>query len=613
MPPETSLGCNKTLLRTPPLLRQFGHRSVLPRVGLVLWGGVLAVWLARVAIFSPHDRYHINHESFSYVGRLIEFRDQLRAGYLFPEWCTHFRGGLGSPHNLYYQPGLFYVASLVPWSVPLVRALGLTLAALALVGYLGMYGLVAERFGRLAGWLAASALLLASYTGTEIYLRGDLSEFTAMMVLPAILYGLLGWLEHGRRHQVALLAAAASACILLHPAVGLLGYGMAALAVALFAWQTRRWDRVAAAAAALLLGVGLAAFYWLPMTLGWNLVNSQEALEGPFHYSRNFVRPLTRLVGPYVQEPFAKALTLDVLLPALLLVSLVSALRRWRDMAPSQRSLAVFCLVGTACFTLLMTKVSKPLWHVFPLLQRMQFPWRAMTVVTVLAAAASGSALLWQRGRHRTAIAGLLVLEMWFLSWQYTGYRLDRGRVPQTPAELVRLDFAPDVCGEWVPRGATENVPPRLRKGPMAGPQCCVDRFSRTQGRLSCWVRTSAASYVVLPHYWFPEGWQARLDGRPVPLTADRYGLMRVELPARTQGELVVRFSRTRMRTAGIAVSGVSLLAGLGAMAILRPGRPHAARPQRAAIAAPHFSTDRRRPQAVADTFLQPKRISGGL
>jgi len=584
----------------------------LPRLGAIAWGVLLALWLARFGFLGPADRMYANHESFSYVGRLVEFREQLRAGYACPEWCTSFRGGLGSPHFVYYQPGLFYVASLIPWSIPPVTALAITVGLFALLGYLALHALVAPRFGRLAGCLGGAALLLASYTGTNVYVRGDLSEYAAMMVLPGVLLGLINGLERGRRRDAATLIVAAAALVVLHPAVAVLGYGMAGLGIAGFAWETRRWGRAVHALGCLGVGAGLAAFAWMPLVLGWNLVNSHEALEGPYHYSQNFVWPLTRLVGPYRQE-FPQALTLDVVVPILLGASLVSTVRRWNDLTPSQRRLSVFCLLGTLVFALLTTRLSKPVWHLLPLLHRMQFPWRALTVVAVLAAAACGSTLLWQRSRFRTAVAGTVMMAMWLLSWQYTAHRLDDARAAQTTTELAAQYFAPDVCDEWMPRGATVDIPAELRHAPVAGPNCQVEQFVRSPGRLSCRVRTgkdtrvafrsalvkkwglapsertTTATSVVLPHYYFPQGWHATLDGRPVALRADRHGLMRVDLPKRADGQLVVTFSRTAMRTTGLAISAFAGLCGAAMLVRLRrSAEPPSQEGTRIAAPAPH-------------------------
>lgn len=546
----------------------------LAKVGVLLWGLFLAAWLARVWFLCPSGHIHTNHEAFSYVGRLIEFRDQLRAGYLSPQWCTNFRGGLGSPHNLYYQPGLFYAASLVPWSVPPVRALGLTVAAFALLGYLAMYALVAERFGRAAGYLAASVLLLATYTCTNLYLRGDLSEYAAMMVLPVALYGLAGWLEHARLRAAVVLTLAAASLIFLHPAVGLLGYGLLALALAGFAWETRQWGRLASTLVLLGLAIGLAAFYWVPVFFGFNLVKSDEAFGGNFYYSQNFLPSLTSLVVPFSHQ-WPQALTLDILLPLMTLASLVSLVRHWSEMTPAQRRLAVFCLGGAMCFVLLMLPLSKPLWYVCRPMQRIQFPWRALTVVTVLLAAASGASLVWQAGKRREVLVGLFLFALWAMSWRYTAYHIDAHTVPQNVAELVRENFAPDICGEWLPQGAAEEVPEDYRKAPVPGPNCQAEHFQRTQGRLTCHVRTSAASTVTLPHYYFSTGWRATLNGQAIALKAGPYGLMQLDLPGPMQGELVVTFSCTPLRAAGLFLSALSGVVGLGLLVIVgRRPRP---------------------------------------
>lgn len=531
---------------------------------VIVCGVLLALWLARVGLIYSPQRFHLNHENYSYAGRLLEFRQQLAAGYLGPQWCSSFRNGLGSPYFVYYQPGFFYAASLVPWWVPPVRALGIALAAFALIGYFGMLALVRPRFGTAAGWLAASALVLGSYTGTEIYLRGDLSEFAAMMVLPVALQGLLGWLEQGRLRHAAILTLSAASLVLLHPAVALLGYGLLVLGLLLFVIQTRQFRRTASGLLALGLGAGLTAFYWFPVVFEWHLVNSQEAFKDYYRYTKHFVSPLTRLVQPYGRRELSDALTLDILLPLLVAVSAITLIRRRKQLGVEQRRLAVLCLVGIAVFSFLMSGLSAPLWEAMPLLQRMQFPWRALTVVTVLAAAASGSTLLWQSGRRSELVVGMLVLILWLFSWRYTEHKLHPAPAPQTVEQLAGRYFAPDLQNEWVPRGASLRIPSDQRRTPRPGPRCQIDGFVRSAGQLRCHVRNQSPSSLVLPHYYFPGGWQATLDDRPVTLKADARGLMQIDLPEPVHGELVVRFTRTPMRSAGLVVSGLTGLAIVG-------------------------------------------------
>lgn len=532
-------------------------------LGVLVWGVFLAAWLGRVYFLHPPERIHENHEAFTYAGRLVEFRDLLAAGYLSPEWCSHFRGGLGAPYFGYYQPGFFYAAAVVPWNVPPVRALGVTVVAFALVGYLGMFALVARRFGAANGWLAASALLTSVYAGTEIVIRGDLAEFSGMMLLPGLLGALLGWLEEGRLGRLALLWLIAACLILVHPLVAMLGFMLLAMATVAFGLPAENRQRIVPAVAALGLAVGMTSFYWLPLFLQWDLVCGDRAFEGFYHWSEHFVGPLA-LLGRYDRGtliPFSVG-------PMLVLLVAIGALShaRWGDAVGDvpQRRWLVFLLVALAIFSLLMTRGSTWLWMWLTPLQRLQFPWRILSLVSVLAAAAAGALPRWGSEKLRTAAVALIVLVLWGLSIQYTAYRLDPSlRAPADVEQLAGLHFAPDLRNEWLPRGAVAEIPLQQRAQPRPAPGCRVQEFVRQQGHLRCLVRVEGDSHVVLPHYFFPVGWQATLDGRPVKLASDDRGLMRVDLPRGTDATLVVAFSPTPARRLGLGISAISLLASV--------------------------------------------------
>lgn len=543
-------------------------------IGLLASGLLAAAWIGRVFFLYPPDRMHVNHEGSTYAGRLLEFRDQLGAGYLVPQWCTSFRGGLGSAQFCYYQPGFFYAASLVPWSVSPVRALGATVVLFALLGYLATYALVRPRFGRLGGWLAANSLLLSVYAATNICIRGDLSEFAAMMMLPALLWALLGWLDQGRLACAAWLAPIAAAVVLLHSIVGMLAVLLMAVVLVAFWIETRDHRRVGAAVLVLAIGAGMASVYWLPVVFELNLVDTDRAFVGFFSYTRHFVDPL-KLLGRYHRNeiiPFS----LGGLFVLLVGFNVLSCLYRRRELSVSQRRLVILAILVALVFAWLMTRESTFVWRLAPTLQRMQFPWRILTVVTVAMALLAGATLPWRSEKTRAAVTLLLVLAMWALSIDYTDCELDREhRVLQTVDELAETFFAPDLRNEWVPRGATIDIPEADRTMPVAGPGCRVSDYRRQARRLSCQVAADEATTLVLPHYFFPVGWQATLDGRPIPLSASPLGLMRFELPAHAHGQLEVVFTQTPMHRLGLAISGLSCLLGLIwlALAARRRGR----------------------------------------
>ena len=524
------------------------------------WGFVLSLWLSRVFFLHPPEWVPLTHEGNSYAGRLLEFRDLLAAGYPSPQWATHFRQGLGSPFFSYYQPGLFYLASLVPGSPAPVRALGAAVVLLAWLGYSATLLLVRRWFGALSGVLAASLLLLSVYACTEIYVRGDLSEFAGMMLLPVGLWALASWLEEGRLSRLVLLSAAAATLPVTHPAMGLLGYALLGmLAVALL--PTPRRHRAAQALLALVFGVGLAAFYWMPLLLEWELVAAERAFVGFYEYAGHFVRP-AELLGRYTRDT-AVPFSLGPILPALVATNALVLLMRRRELSHVQAAAAALGFAALAVTGFLMTQASALLWAKLPLLALIQFPWRLLALVTVLAASLAGAMLPWRREGLRCVALACLVGAALLSSRDWSAYAPDPElRNPRDAAELESVDFSPDAMGEWMPRDASKVPDQRLATLPTASSGASVEGFERSQGHLRAHVKAERSGSVVLPHYAFPVGWTATLAGAPVEIGTSPRGLMRFELPAGSDAELEVSFSMTPMRKAGIWISGLTLVGG---------------------------------------------------
>ncbi|MEE2664345.1 MAG: 6-pyruvoyl-tetrahydropterin synthase-related protein [Myxococcota bacterium] len=539
--------------------------------GSIAWGLLLAIWLGRVFFLHDPDWIHLTHENVrirSYSGRLLEFRDLLAAGYWSPQWATHFHKGFGTPYFGYYQPGIFYLSSLVPWSLAPMRAFGVSVVVLAWLGYAATYFLVRRWFGGLSGAFSGSLLLLSVYACTEIYLRGDFSEFAAMMLFPAALCALAAWVEDGKPSRIALLAVVAGALPVTHPAIGLVGYGvLGMLAVGLLATPHRA--RAVGALAALGVGVGLSAFYWMPVFLEWDLVSSSRAFTGFYDHSKHFV-DVFALVGPYTREtpvPF----TLGPLLPALVAINLVTGIVRRRRLDRAQSMAVVLAVAALVSMVFLMTEASAFVWAQLVPLQRLQFPWRLLALATVFAACLAGAMLPWPSERLRGAVLALVVGVALFTSQTYSRYT-ENSNAPKLPdvAAIEAFDFDPAGALEWMPLGAELRAVDLFESIPRAAPGARVESFERTQGRLRARVESVSSSSVVFPHFAFSVGWTATLGGAPIEIGQTSLGLMRFELPAGSNGVLEARFSMTPMRAAGLRVSAAAAVVGVAVLLAAR-------------------------------------------
>jgi hypothetical protein len=522
-----------------------------------VWGGILSSLIFRFFFSYPPGMFYVNHEGISYVARVVEFRSLLAAGYLFPQWAVDFRGGLGSPYFGYYQPGFFYVASLFATVLPVVKALGATLLTFSLLGYGGMLALVRERFGLAAGVLAGTMLLLSHYAIRDVYLRGDLSEYCGMMMLPPLLYWLVSWLESGRRGGWLALALGCATVILLHPAAALFGYGALALTALCYAIATRSWRRALWAGGGLVAGAGVAAFFWLSVVLEWHLVQGDRAIASPYRYSQHFVEPrqLLGFAGPNAIVPLDLGAVILVLVAA---ATLLLALDYRRVTRPQWRLVAALWLLA-AVSVFIMSPASESIWAALPLLERVQFPWRFVLLLTVAAAALSGCTPVLSRPLMCLGIVWL------GLVWFPRSPAPARLALPATPAEIATSFVGPDLMSEWLPGKALAVNPiqqPSFGE-PRCERECRVTEFTRLPGRLLVRVDTSAPALVTLPHYYFPVGWTLAVNGRESPsriITSTPEGFMRIIVFPGELIELIFRTTPGRRVAAGVSALSLAVL-----------------------------------------------------
>lgn len=541
----------------------------------VLWGGVLAAFVVRLFLTMGVGQFFENHDGHGYGLRLIEFRDCLWTGYLFPQWCTHFRGGLGAPFFNYYQPGFFYIAALMPSALPVAQQMGLALFAFSIVGYLGMYSLIARRFGTSAGTLAGTVLLTAPYIHTELYLRGDFSEYAAMMLVPIALSAFLQFFERPSRRSGVIGAVSLAAIVMTHPAIALTFYGLLTLALLGVTALTRNIRGMIRGVALLGFGVGLSAVYWLPVFLESQYSSVErmwdgQIFEGYYHYSRHFLS-LSGLVDRSVTKtPIPVKLGLIQTLVAG--AGLVVCVGGWKRFKFDQRHVVGLCVLTLTVSLFLMTRQSVWLWDHLPLLGRIQFPWRLLSLVSVSMAGLAGVTVSAFPGAK---IRPLVVLGLCgFLLWPAV-YRTNPKptwyQEPRSANEIAEHFFAPDLADEWLPRDARSFQISSEQRQPKSHPPATISDYRSQQGALSCQLRTTMKSSVVLPHYFFPVGFTATLNGDPVAIQRSSLGLMRVEVPAGFSGTLRVVWSTTPAKRAGVVVSLVAICGGVLAVCGLVP------------------------------------------
>jgi hypothetical protein len=609
-------------------------------------GYLLVLLIALIAIWPFISRASLPQETDAelHIFRLMELGYLVAGGEWYPRWAPDFYHGYGYPIFNYYAPLAYYAGLPVermPWfdavdGVKFVFVLGLLLAAI------GVYGFVRDNWGRPAGYVATAVYLYAPYVQfIDPHARGVLAESFSLGLMPLALWALDRWRRTGAPGAWVGAALGVAAVILSHNLMAMLFGCMLGgwviwhtlPPVARF-FKSRPNNAVAVQATdrdvcghsswgvsavpvwslwlLLGLGLGLSAFFWLPLALERNAVelNTLIGQGDNFDFRTHFVSPAELLSFPgwldwgATQPDFRFSLGIaQWLLGGVGLLLLL--LRRIK-----QAYHLSFFAVSLGLLLFLMTPVSEAVWTAVPVLPYFQFPWRllgaAALALAVLAGAGTEALLRLLRpfwGERVGWITAVLVALPLLLGlplsqpapWPDFG---EVNRLRYTLLEESARWLGTTSTADFVP--ATADVIPARNDAVVAGfwegrPLDRVNRATLPEGAIVEATELTPLHFqyqVVAPElFWlrlflfdFP-GWQVRLNGEPVETELGLpEGFIVVRIPP---GEhlLEVRFGSTPPRTVGWLLAGLSLLILVAgalvwpASATERPGWPGLERP----------------------------------
>ncbi|MFO7540294.1 MAG: 6-pyruvoyl-tetrahydropterin synthase-related protein [Chloroflexota bacterium] len=585
-------------------------------------GYLLVLLIALIAIWPFISRASLPQETDAelHIFRLMELGYLVAGGEWYPRWAPDFYHGYGYPIFNYYAP-LAYYAGLplerLPWfdaviGVKFVFVVGLLLAAV------GVYGFVRDNWGRPAGYVATAVYLYAPYVQfIDPHARGVLAESLSLGVLPLALWALDRWRRTGGPGVWIGAALAVAAVILSHNLMAVL-FGCLlggwviwhTLPAAAHSFKSRYWveaDRqtdhvvhfnslgnrhgtavpIWSLWLLLGLGLGLSAFFWLPLLLERNAVELDTLLgQGDnFDFRTHFLSLREMLAFPGwldwgATEPVFR---FSLGLAQWLLGGLGLLLLLLRRVAHAYH-LSFFAL-SLALLLFLMLPLSEPVWTAVPILPYFQFPWRllgaAALCLALLAGAATAALLSLLRpywGERMEWITALLVALPLLL-----GLPLSQPAPWPDFGEVNRLRLTLlENSGRWVGTTSTADFVPATvdmlpgRNGAVVagfGQDGVLDRVNRptlpegtiveatevTPLYFRYQVSTPEPFRLRLFLFDFP-GWRTWLNGALIETELGQpEGFIVIPVPA---GEhlVEVRFGSTLPRTVGWVLAGLSLL-----------------------------------------------------
>lgn len=536
--------------------------------------------------------------------RLVALDHLIHQGVFFARWWPDLAYGYGLPLFVFYAPLSYYLTEIFHLlGLSAVASFNASAALALLVAATGVYLLVKDWFGPLAGMLAGVTYVYAPYQLFNIFLRGSLPVTWALALFPLTFWALRRLVQTGRPVYLPLSALTLGAALLAHNISSLLFLPLLIFYLTVdffFTFHPSTLPLVAGQAvsrftfhdllrvvAALILGLALTAFFWLPANLEREYAQTYRVVTPPdFDYHSNFVNlsqlfsfpppANTGLLNP--GDPLTLGLT-QVALAATGLLFWSLSLNQQKS-SNSQFAIPVlfFTTISLVITIFMMLPLSAGVWDRLPLIAFVQQPHRLLSVTAFLLALLGGAAVATLPGRLSLGltVTGSILIVVSAVPLLYPRYY---NPLPADPTLTGMLTYehaggaiGTTSFGEYLPIWV-QQVPRESPLEPLYQAGTTIERLDRTYLPAAATVETarygvnqmeitfdSPLPFQAVFHTFYFPGWQARVDGQSAAIApVTERGLIGVTVPA-GRHHVSLYFGETPVRQVANGISALALI-----------------------------------------------------
>ncbi len=532
------------------------------------------------------------HDARHSVYFLQMFDLAVRDGAWYPRWATDMVFGYGYPLWLILAPMPFFIGEafhLVGFDF--VSAVKLTDGLAVFFSALTMYLFASRVLGKNAGLVAAIAYAYIPYHLVDLYVRAAQAELVSFVFPPLVCWAFYQLATTRRLRYIAFAALAYAGLVLAHIATTVLFTPIIGAYILFLVFTIGRKTENArpilsvlrlsfSVGAAILLALGIAAIFLLPVLFEQRYLTTDPLIGGFFNYRKHFLNP-NQLFSPlwgygYAGENGTDQFSLQLgVLPVLL-----AFVALWAGIIQrgAIRAQIIFFAIALSAVTFLMLPISAPLWEpLSAIVAFAQFPWRLL-IVSAFALAFLAGAAIHALPAEATDLAPLLAIGLLFVTANY-GYTEPQhtdavfNYATQMEFEVKDRELLGDTV--WMTGERPQDSPlvaQYIAGEPLQKALALDDNATVTMlahGGQSDTVRVDAATPARIQFYtrYFP-GWVATLDNQPIALEPfGEQGLILINVPAGSH-ILALRFEDTPVRQAAALISAISVIITLCLLAL---------------------------------------------
>lgn len=420
-----------------------------------------------------------------------------------------------------------------------------------LVSGILMYLFTRRLWGDWGGLLSAVLYLYAPYHSLDVYVRGAMNEFWAIAFFPGVCWAVYEIVEREKKKEmtkyISLMALFFALLLLSHNLMALIFTPTVVVLALLLIWQRKKnlREKIISLALGGIWGIGLAAFFTLPVILEKKYVHVETMLMGYFNYLAHFV-PIGKMLftrywgygsSGWQQDagmPFQVGFPLW---PLAVLVFMTVSILFLKKKIDKEKFILISLFFLVSLFALFLAHPRSVLiWKAIPALAYLQFPWRFLTLVIFGWSVVGGGLLvLFKKEKWQKLIA--LAIVILTVSLNYSFFRVEKTiRVSDTEKLFSAKGW------NKLQTDAIFDYLPVYAKAPPGGPAPEKPEIKEGKAKISevekgtDWyrfdIKVEEQAKVQVPVYDFP-GWKATIDNEKTKITHDNHlGLITVYVPA---------------------------------------------------------------------------------
>lgn len=319
--------------------------------------------------------------------------DKCFQDFQFPcRWVPDMGYQYGYPQYNFYPPSVYYLGELFHVfgfqfidSVKIVFALGFVVSALT------MYLFLRDFLSKWAGVVGAIAFTYIPYKAVNVYVRGAMNEFWALAFYPLLFWSSWKIIKEGGKRNVAFFAVATFLLLITHNLMTLIFLPVLGIWIILQIVLFKRYKSIPSLFLSGLLGLGLAAFFTLPVVVEKPYAHLETLVGGYFDYRQHFVSLnqlfLSNFWG-YGSSVWGlgdgMSLSVGTIQFIAMLVVFGLAVINFRKFKKLSTIVLVFTLVEFLVLFMVHQKSSSVWTFLESILIFLQFPWRFLSISTFL-------------------------------------------------------------------------------------------------------------------------------------------------------------------------------------------------------------------------------------